>query len=98
VAPGDETPDEVTPQEAEEVVEQATKQAMNIYVGMRKEARKQIYASSSYGEPVKETYGNVGDADWDSSALTRNAIVDSPQDDIIGQLAKSIDSVRDAIK
>ena len=64
---------------------------------MRKEARRQVLAQA-YGEPVKEDYGNVGDPDWDASMLTRNAIVDSPQPDIIKQLDNAIKNVREAMR
>ena len=62
---------------------------------MRKQARRIV--AQTYGEPVKENYGNVGDPDWDASMLTRNAIADSPQPDIIKQLDSAIKNVREAL-
>ena len=79
-------------------VDAAIRQASTEYLQMRKEARRTLLAGASYGEPVKEPKGKVGDPDWDASELTRNAIVDSPQPDIIAQLEKSIADVRDAVK
>ena len=65
---------------------------------MRKLARKELIAST-YGEPVKEPNSDkIGDPDWKADDLTRNAIVDSPQDEIIKQLEQAISNVREATK
>ena len=81
---------------AAEAAKAGTVKTQSSTLQMRKEARRKIVAQA-YGEPVKEDYGDVGAPDWDASKLTRNAIVDSPQPDIIKQLDNAIKNVREAM-